>query len=160
MGNPPLVFVLSEKDCSMLLFPFINDDEDDLVECVLLPEIPIWGSNRAEEGALLNRHLLGVMLLLCGGRGEGEGIDYSTYKLKYPFEGTKKSVIKQKIQTVRENMFELIQKEKEVAERKLQENEIKLQEAKRNQERMARKHAREINERERRIAILEAQAKV
>jgi hypothetical protein len=77
MGNPPLVFVLSEKDCSMLLFPFINDEGDDLVECVLLPEIPIWDSNRAEEGALLNRHLLVVMLLLCGGRGEGEGISYS-----------------------------------------------------------------------------------
>ena len=139
MGNPPLVFVLSEKDCSMLLFPFINDEEDDLVECVLLPEIPIWGSNRAEEGALLNRHLLVVMLLLCGGRGEGEGINYSRKKLNYPFKGTTKSVIKQKIQTVQENMFELLHKE-------LQEKD--------------RKHAREINERDERIAILEAQAKV
>ena len=63
MGNPPLVFVLSEKDCSMLLFPFTNKDGFDLVECVLLPEIPIW-ANKAEEGALLNRHLLVVMLLL------------------------------------------------------------------------------------------------
>jgi transposase len=41
------------------------------------------------------------------------------YKLKYPLEGTKKSVIKQNIQTVRENMTELLQK----AERKLQETE-------------------------------------
>ena len=38
MGNPPLVFVLSEKDCSMLLFPFTNKDGFDLVECVLLPD--------------------------------------------------------------------------------------------------------------------------
>ena len=103
------------------------------------------------------------MLLLCGGRGEGEGINYSRYKLKYPFKGTKKSVIKQKIQTVRENMIELLQKaerEKEVAEREKEVAERKLQENKRNQERTDRKHAREINERERRIAILEAQAKV
>ena len=65
MGNPPLVFVLSEKDCSMLLFPFINSEGDDLVECVVLPEIPIWVSKKAEEGALLNRQLLVVILLFC-----------------------------------------------------------------------------------------------
>ncbi|CAI8021359.1 hypothetical protein GBAR_LOCUS12678 [Geodia barretti] len=82
MGNPPLVFVLSEKDCSMLLFPFINGG-GDLVECVLLPEIPIW-ANKTEEGALLNRHLLVVMLLLCGGRGEGDAINYLQYKYEYP----------------------------------------------------------------------------
>ena len=76
MGNPPLVFVLSEKDCLMLLFPFINDKGGDLVECVLLPEIPIWASG-AGEGALLNRNLLVMMLLLCGGRGKGDAIDYA-----------------------------------------------------------------------------------
>ena len=133
----------------MLLFPFINEEGVDLVECVLLQEIPIWGSNRVEEGALLNRHLLVVMLLLCGGRGEGEGINYSRKRLIYPFDGTKKSVIKQKIQTVRENMMELVhntEKKMQEKEIELQETKIKLQEAKRYQEMM-----------ERRIAILEAQ---
>ena len=72
--NPPLVFVLSEKHCSMLLFPFINSEGDDLVECVVLPEIPIWVSKKAEEGALLNRQLLVVILLFCAGRDEGEKI--------------------------------------------------------------------------------------
>ena len=35
-------------------------------------EIPIWGSKKAEEGALLNRQLLVVILLFCAGRDEGE----------------------------------------------------------------------------------------
>ena len=132
MGNPPLVFVLSEKDCSMLLFPFINDEGVDLVECVLLPEIPIWASNRADEGALLNKQLLVVMLLLCGGRGKGDAINYSQYKYEYPHkEGTRKSVIKETIQTVRENMTELLQKverERDEAKEEIEELKRKLAE--------------------------------
>ena len=67
----------------MLLFPFINSEGDDLVECVVLPEIPIWVSKKAEEGALLNRQLLVVILLFCAGRDEGEKIKYMDYKYPY-----------------------------------------------------------------------------
>ena len=133
MRNPPLVFVLSEKDCSMLLFPFINKDKNDLVECVLLPEIPIW-ANKVEEGALLNRHLLVVMVLICGGRGKDDEIDYMQYKYVYPSGGTKKSVIKEKVQTVRENMIDMLQK----AEKKRQDAEKKGQEAERKVDKMER----------------------
>ena len=129
----------------MLLFPFTNKDGFDLVEFVLLPEIPIW-ANKAEERALLNRHLLVVMLLLCGGRGKGDAIDYTQYKSQYPSEGTKKAVIKESIQTVWENMSELLQKaerelqeERKEAKRKLQEEreeaERKLQEVRKEAER-------------------------
>ena len=76
----------------MLLFPFTNKDGFDLVECVLLPEIPIW-ANKAEEGALLNRHLLVVMLLLCGGRGKGDAIDYTQYKSQYPSDALSVNVM-------------------------------------------------------------------
>ena len=108
------MFVLSEKHCSMLLFPFINSEGDDLVECVVLPEIPIWGSKKAEEGALLNRQLLVVILLFCAGRDEGEKINVDYYQ--YPSgdvdlgAGTKKSVIKARIQSVEENLIDLLER--------------------------------------------------
>ena len=95
----------------MLLFPFINSEGDDLVECVVLPEIPIWVSKKAEEGALLNRQLLVVILLFCAGRDEGEKINVDYYQ--YPSgdvdlgAGTKKSVIKARIQSVEENLMDL-----------------------------------------------------
>ena len=41
-GNPPLVFVLSEKSCKALLFPFVNKENHDAVECLLLPDTPVW----------------------------------------------------------------------------------------------------------------------
>ena len=119
-------------------------------------QIPIW----ANKGALLNRHLLVVMLLLCGGRGKGDAIDYTQYKSQYPSEGTKKAVIKESIQTVWENMAELLQKaqeEREEAERKLQkerkeakrerkEAERKLQEERKEAERMRKKAERKLQE--------------
>ena len=119
------MFVLSEKHCSMLLFPFINSEGDDLVECVVLPEIPIWGSKEAEEGALLNRQLLVVILLFCAGRDEGEKINVD-YKYQYPSgdvdlgAGTKKSVIKARIQSVEENLIDLLER---AATRKAKANE-------------------------------------
>ena len=116
------MFVLSEKNCSMLLFPFINSKNDDLVECVVLPEIPIWVSKKAEEGALLNRQLLVVILLFCAGRDEGENINYMDYKYEYPADlgaGTKKSVIKAKIQSVEENLMDLLTKEREEKEKQI-----------------------------------------
>ena len=120
------MFVLSEKNCSMLLFPFINSKNDDLVECVVLPEIPIWVSKKAEEGALLNRQLLVVILLFCAGRDEGENINYMDYKYEYPADlgaGTKKSVIKAKIQSVVENLMDLLTKEREEKEKEREEKE-------------------------------------
>ena len=91
----------------MLLFPFINSNKEDIVECVLLPEIPIWNSDRAEEGALVNRHLLVVMLLLCGSRFISA---VEPLKVVYPSNGTKKALIKERIQTVQENMMDLLNK--------------------------------------------------
>ena len=60
---------------------------------MLLPGIPIWAS-----GSLLNRDILVVLLLLCGGHGDGhvDGIS----RLEYPKEGTRKSLIKEMIRTV------------------------------------------------------------
>ena len=110
-GSPPLVFVLSEKGCSILLFPFVNDREQDLVECVLLP---IWLPDKVKEGSLLNRNLLVVLLLLCGGHSDGI-ISSSEYKYPYPKEGTRKSLLKEKIQTVEESTSELLKaKDKEI----------------------------------------------
>ena len=106
----------------MLLFPFINSNGGDIVECVLLPEMPIWASNRAEEGALVNRHLLVVMLLLCGSRFFP---DVESLKVEYPSDGTKKALIKERIQTVQENMIDLLKK----AERKVEESDTKLKES-------------------------------
>ena len=159
MRNPPLVFVLSEKYCSMLLFPFIDNDNNDLVECVLLPEIPIW-ANKVEEGALLNRHLLVVMLLLCGGHGEDDEINYLQYKYVYPSGGTKKSEIKKRIQTVRENITDLLQK----SERKRQEEsvdaEMRLKKVTAGTERKLKKMTEDAGELQKKIDLLESQAKV
>ena len=83
----------------------MNSNEEDIVECVLLPEIPIWNSDRAEEGALVNRHLLVVMLLLCGSRFIST---VEPLKVVYPSNGTKKALIKERIQSVQENMMDLL----------------------------------------------------
>ena len=117
-GRPPLVFVLSEKGYSILLFPFVNRHGQDLVEYVLLPEIPISAlPDKVKEGSLLNRNLLVVLLLLCGGHGDGVVIPSLEYQ--YPLEGTRKSFLKEKIQTVQESMSELLQaKDREIEEMK------------------------------------------
>ena len=67
--------------------------------------------------SLLNRNLLVVLLLLCGGHGDGVVIPSLEYQ--YPLEGTRKSFLKERIQTVQESMSELLQaKDKEIEEMK------------------------------------------
>ena len=41
-GRPPVVFVLSENSATVLLFPFVNNSDNGVVECVQLPDYPIW----------------------------------------------------------------------------------------------------------------------
>ena len=62
-GNPPLIFVLSEVSCSILLFPFQDVNGEDIVECLLLPDIPVWVGKENEEVSL-NKELLVILVLL------------------------------------------------------------------------------------------------
>ena len=87
---------------------------------MLLPKIPIWLPDKVEEGSLLNRNLLVVLLLLCGGHSDGI-ISSSEYKYQYPKEGTWKSLLKEKIQTVEESMSELLKKRDEVIKKRDEE---------------------------------------
>ena len=99
-GNPPLVFVLSEKSCKVLLFPFVNDENHDVVECLLLPDIPVW--IKTDSGPSLNKTLLLILLLLCCTKNR-TGMGY-----KYPGTSTRKSLIKKRIQTVEEHTAETV----------------------------------------------------
>ena len=91
---------------------------------MLLPEIPIWAlPDKVKEGSLLNRNLLVVLLLLCGGHGDGVVIPSLEYK--YPSDGTRKSYLKEKIQTVQESMSELLQaKDKEIEDMKKEKEDM------------------------------------
>ena len=96
--KPPLVFVLSEKSCKILLFPFINKKEKDIIDCLLLPDIPVWIEN--DFGGSLNRKFL-LILLLLSCREHKEWI-----RIKSPGESTRKSLIKSRILTVEQLMEE------------------------------------------------------
>ena len=101
-GNPPLVFVLSEKSCKLLLFPFVNNDEEDVVECLLLPDIAVWIKKDSEVS--LNKTLLVMLLLLSCTTNRNR------MKCKYLGTSTRKSLIKDRIQTVEEHTAELNRK--------------------------------------------------
>ena len=69
-------------------------------------EIPIWAlADKVKEGSLLNSNLLVELLLLCGSHGDVVGV-IPPLEYVYPSEGTRKSFIKEKIQTVQERMSE------------------------------------------------------
>ena len=114
--KPPLVFVLSEKSCKILLFPLIYEKEKDIIDCLLLPDIPVWIENDFEGS--LNRKFLLILLLSC--REHKEWI-----RIKYPGESTQKSLIKSRILTVEQLMEEKLLQQKE---EKIQELTQQLQE--------------------------------
>lgn len=60
-GRLPLVFVPSEKFMKFLLFPFMNDGQDPVIECLILPHCPLWKNDQ------LNFDVLVLLLLLSGG---------------------------------------------------------------------------------------------
>jgi len=112
-GNPPLVFVLSEKTCKLLLFPFVNDKEEDVVECLLLPDIAVWIEN--DSGVSLNNRLLQMLLLLSCTKNR------TRMRYTYPGVSTRKSLVKDRIQTVEERTAELNRQLTQVVEQKDQE---------------------------------------
>ena len=87
-GNPPLVFVVSEKSCKVLLFPFVNIENHD-VECLLLPDIPVW--IETDSRVSLNKRLLQMLLLLSCTKNR------LRMRYKYPGTSTRKSLVKKRI---------------------------------------------------------------
>ena len=126
--RPPLVFVLSEKSAKLILFPFKNKSQEQLIECVLLPDFPLW-VNASSLDMRLNYDLLVSILLLCG----GDRIHPMTMCV-YPEDGTPKRKLRDYIHTVTENVKEEfekkileIQKENEKEKLELQEKQEKLE---------------------------------
>jgi len=101
-GNPPLVFVLSEKSCKVLLFPFVNNSEEDVIESLLLPDIAVWIEKDSKVS--LNKTLLVMLLLLSCTTNRNR------MKCKYLGTSTRKSLIKDRIQTVEEHTAEINRK--------------------------------------------------
>ena len=69
-----------------LLFPFVNQNHQDIIECLQLPDIPLWIDN--DFGGSLNSDLL-LLLLLLSCRKHKEWV-----RIEYPGECTRKSLIK------------------------------------------------------------------
>ena len=140
--------LLSEKGCSILLFPFVNQINQGLVKALLLPELPLWASTENMTGlTFLNSDFLVLLLLLCGEEGQ------LSFKHSYPLEGTRKALLKEKIQTVKETMAELlaeanerVREAKERAER-AREAEERAERARREAEERAERARREAEER-------------
>lgn len=94
VGRPPLVFVLSEKSAKLMLFPFVNENQEQAVVSVLLPHFPLWCDGRDGAGVVsFSCNFLVLLLLVCG------SYDTTMAEFKYPGEGTPKKHLKGHILT-------------------------------------------------------------
>jgi len=109
-----------EKSCKLLLFPFVNNEEEDVVECLLLPDIAVWIEN--DSGVSLNKTLLKILLLSCTKNRTGR------MKYDYPGPSTKKSLVKERIWSVKELMSDTNRQLSQKLESKCKELEDKSQE--------------------------------
>ena len=67
--NPPLVFVLSKKSVSLILFPFQDEKDCDLINAIVVPWIPLWtGSSERDAKGRLNTALIGALFAFSIGR--------------------------------------------------------------------------------------------
>ncbi len=96
-GAPPVVFVLSELSAKVLLFQSTNEDSGDIVECIQLPDYPIW-LPKAENGHMINPEFLVLVLLLSG----CNRVSRTPKKVRYPGCSTRKSAVVNRVRTVQE----------------------------------------------------------
>ena len=61
VGSPPLVFVLSEANIQLAMFPFEDHENDKLVNAVRFVEVPLWLSNYSID---FNISALGIVYLV------------------------------------------------------------------------------------------------
>ena len=128
-GNPPLVFVLSEKTCKLFLFPFVNEKTEDVVKCLLLPDIPVWIKN--DSGVSLNKRLLQILLLLSCRKTS------KRCNIRTLVPPPKKSLVRERIQTVDELMVEQnrqLQQEIQEKDQEMQEMRKELREPEKKSE--------------------------
>ena len=76
--NPPLCAVVSEKDVQLLCFPYTTDEQLLAVDCICLPQMPLFldAALGASKALHINEYLLALILLLCG---------EESYSTIYPF---------------------------------------------------------------------------
>ena len=99
---------MSEKSVTVLLFPFINKSHKELVECIVLPDLPLWKSQK------LNKSVLIFLLVLCGGHDTA----HVSMQYPYPLDGTTKQSLQAHILTESEEQAKKFKDLMELLEQK------------------------------------------
>ena len=111
-----LCAVLSEKGMHLILFPFIKDGDEEVLDCLVFPEFPLFLNvqgltNRSTTyQSILINHFLLLLLLVWTKEGVNfyrDGL-FNRERINLP-NGTKKSAIKPFILTAEEKELEIMQ---------------------------------------------------
>ena len=122
---PPLCFVLSEDSAQLVCFPFTDKHDQDAINCLVLPPIPLFLKVNTGETTKLtfytvNRYLLALILLWTkpdeGVYNEAPAVKRNKLVFK---KAVKKSLIKAHIQSETEKIRTQLQEALERAEREI-----------------------------------------
>ena len=148
---PPLCLILSEKAAQLVCFPFLNVDNSDAINCLVLPEIPLFlPVNTSDHSSLtfsvVNRYLLALILVWTEPRA-GLYHAHHIIRKKIVLQGAvKKSLITARIRTGTEVLTEANRQLEQQLEEQAKEINEKLNEK-----------DKEINEKDKEIKELKTQ---
>ena len=147
--KPPLCAVVSERHVQFVCFPYkldtVSEQRIAVVDCLVLPEIPLFFNTNINNitSPSVNHYMLGLMLLLSN--SDDNGLYNSQKPLVALENATKKSSVRDHIQSVTEQILEqLNKKDKELEKIRSEKEEIKDE-----MERKMEKNEREMEKKER-----------